>query len=354
MHAWLLSRSLALARALRHNGRVVTRSEAQKKAADLAEKLSRYQRAYYVDAKPLVSDRDYDRLFDELVALEKEFPDLAAEDSPTRRVGSDLTQDLPEVAHTIPVLSLDKAYEVAELLAWAAKTARNAGNALSLVCEEKIDGASIVLYYEGGLLARAVTRGNGLVGNDVTGNVRTIGSVPLRLSRPVTVAVRGEIFLAKSMFSRVNATMEEPYANPRNLAAGTLRRVKSSEAAAVPLEIFVYEGFFESARPSHRAVLEELAELGFRLNPRVGFFSDTVPVEEVRGGAPRLDSRAGSPTSGCSSRRRPRHARGWTTTSTGSSSRWTRSRPARRWDTRATIPGGPSRSSSNPPRGRRP
>ena len=264
----------------------MTRNEAQKKAADLAEKLSRYQRAYYVDAKPLVSDREYDRLFDELVALEKEFPDLAAGDSPTRRVGSDLTQDLPEVAHTIPVLSLDKAYEVAELLAWVAKTARNAGNALSLVCEEKIDGASIVLYYEGGLLARAVTRGNGVVGNDVTGNVRTIGSVPLRLSRPVTVAVRGEIFLAKSMFSRVNATMEEPYANPRNLAAGTLRRVKSSEAAAVPLEIFVYEGFFESARPSHRAVLEELAELGFRLNPRVGFFSDTVPVEEVRGAHP--------------------------------------------------------------------
>jgi len=260
----------------------MTRREAKKRAAELARKLEGYQHAYFVEAKPLVSDREYDGLFDELAAIEREFPELSREDSPTRRVGSDLTQELPEAAHTIPVLSLDKAYALADLTAWIEKTARNAGGALSFVCEEKIDGASIVLYYQDGLLARAVTRGNGLVGNDVTGNVRTVGSVPLRLSRPVTVAARGEIFLAKSRFARVNTAMEEPYANPRNLAAGTLRRVKSREAAGVPLEIFVYEGFFEAPRRSHTEILEELEDLGFRINPRVGFFTEAPARKETR------------------------------------------------------------------------
>ena len=137
-----------------------------------------------------------------------------------------------------------------------------------------------MLYYEKGVLARAVTRGNGLVGNDVTGNVKTIGAVPLRLSRPVTVAARGEVFLQRSLFSSINAAMEEPYANPRNLASGTLRRVKSSEVAVIPLSIFVYEGFFEKQPPTHVAVLEELEDLGFRLNPRVGYFTaEAVPAD---------------------------------------------------------------------------
>jgi DNA ligase (NAD+) len=252
----------------------VTRKEAQKRVAELSKELRDCQRAYFVDSRPLVSDAEYDRLFDELTALETRFPDLVQPDSPTRRVGSDLTQELPETAHTIPVLSLDKSYTADELSAWIAKTVRNAERELSFVCEEKIDGASMVLYYEKGILARAVTRGNGLVGNDVTANVKTIGAVPLRLPRPVTVAVRGEVFLARSLFDSINATMEEPYANPRNMASGSLRRVKSSEVAGIPLSIFVYEGWFEKAAATHRETLEELGALGFRLNPRTGFFSD--------------------------------------------------------------------------------
>ncbi|MGA2480010.1 MAG: NAD-dependent DNA ligase LigA, partial [Spirochaetia bacterium] len=252
----------------------MTRREAEKRAAELSRALRDYQHAYYVASRPLVSDREYDALFDQLLALEKAFPDLAAVDSPTRRVGSDLTQELPEVAHTIPVLSLDKSYTHEELASWIAKSARSAEQDLSFVCEEKIDGASIVLYYQKGQLARAVTRGNGLVGNDVTGNVKTIGAVPLRLSRPVNVAARGEIFLARSLFAGINAKMEEPYANPRNLASGTLRRVKSSEVADIPLSIYVYEGFFDRPPRTHREILQELEDLGFRLNPRVGFFSD--------------------------------------------------------------------------------
>lgn len=250
------------------------RKEASRRIGELSRILREYQHAYFIRNSPLVSDREYDRLFDSLQALEHEFPDMAREDSPTARVGSDLTQELPEAVHTVPVLSLDKAYAVPEIESWIGKTRKNADASLSFTVEEKIDGASIVLYYENGVLRRAVTRGNGAVGNDVTGNVKTIGSVPLRLSKPITAAVRGEIYLARSLFSTINGKLDVPYANPRNLASGTLRRVKSSEVAGVPLSILVYEGFFPSPPPSHVEVLEEMETLGFRLNPRLGYFSD--------------------------------------------------------------------------------
>ncbi len=273
---------------------------------ELAGLLRRYQHEYYVLSRPSVSDKEYDRLFDRLLVLEQEHPELRLPDSPTQRVGSDLTQSLPEAPHTVPVLSLDKAYSGEEIGAWVEKTCRNAvragfrvetsgagaggGNgeaALSFILEQKIDGASIVLYYEEGRLARALTRGNGIVGNDVTANVRTIGAVPLRLSEPDTMAARGEIFLPRSLFKEINARMEVPYANPRNLASGTLRRVKSAEVAQVPLNIFVYEGHFpgRAGRPrpaTHREILERLEELGFRLNPHTGFFSDWADLSEVR------------------------------------------------------------------------
>jgi DNA ligase (NAD+) len=251
----------------------MTPEEARRRIEELSEALRRYQHEYYVASMTTVSDAEYDLAFDRLVSLERQFPDLRRPDSPTQRIGSDLTAELPEVRHTIPVLSLDKAYTAADLQAWIEKSARNAGRELSYVVEEKIDGASIVLYYEEGLLARAVTRGNGEVGNDVTGNVRTIRAVPLRLSRAVTVAVRGEIFLPRSLFAGINAGQETPYANPRNLASGTLRRVKSREVARVPLDIFVYEGYFAPPCPTHLETLAALAELGFKLNPRSACFA---------------------------------------------------------------------------------
>ncbi|MBN1838230.1 MAG: NAD-dependent DNA ligase LigA [Spirochaetales bacterium] len=263
------------------------RDEAAREIDRLSALLTRYQHEYYVANAPSVSDREYDRLFDQLVELETRFPELRRPDSPTQRVGSDLTQELPEVPHTIPVLSLDKAYTTEEVESWVEKTQRNAGLELSFVIEEKIDGASIVLYYEEGLLTRAVTRGNGLVGNEVTANVRTIGAVPLRLPRPVTLAARGEIFLTRELFERVNARLETPYANPRNLASGTLHRVKSVEVAAVPLDILVYEGYFSPPRETHFAVLEELEELGFKINRRTGFFSDHHDLAALRDRHPR-------------------------------------------------------------------
>jgi DNA ligase (NAD+) len=260
----------------------LSRGQAQYEVDSLVEKLKKYQHEYYILGRPSVSDAEYDRLFNRLQDLESRFPDLIRPDSPTHRVGSDLSQDFPEVEHTIPVLSLDKSYTPEELDKWIGKTQDNARDALSFVLEEKIDGAGIVLYYEDGLLTRAVTRGNGVIGNDITGNVKTIAGVPLRLTEPVNVAARGEIFLPKPLFKEINATMEVPYANPRNLAAGTLRRIKSSEVAKIPLDIFVYEGYLNGDYATHFEILNELDKLGFKMNPNVGFFSDYHDVTEIR------------------------------------------------------------------------
>lgn len=243
----------------------------------LVEQLTQYQEAYYKTGRSIVSDLEYDRLFDELVQLEAQFPDLQRSDSPTVRVGSDLSSELPEVSHSIPVLSLDKVYSADTLEEWMEKTRRKVGDTeISFTVEEKIDGISIVLYYREGLLFQAVTRGNGAVGNDVTANVRTVRSVPLRLAEPVTIAVRGEIYLPVGEFESLNGTLETPFANPRNLTAGTIRRKKSRDVAAVPLEIFVYEAYFEeSARQpeSHDQLMEALIRLGLPVNNRFGKFS---------------------------------------------------------------------------------
>ncbi len=231
-----------------------------------------YNYEYYVLNTPTVSDLEYDRLFDRLKELENEYPSLVEPDSPGKRIGSDLTSDLPEAPHAIPVLSLDKAYSAGEIDTWISKTVKAAGTDLTFTIEEKIDGVSIVLYYENGLLVRAITRGNGFVGNDVTANVATIRSVPLRLRKNVTLAVRGEIYLPVAQFNELNSKTDTPYANPRNLAAGSLRRIKSSDVAGIPLDIFIYEGFLEGVG-DHVEMMAFLRELGFRLNPNVAIFS---------------------------------------------------------------------------------
>ncbi len=245
---------------------------------DISKKLRTYQKAYYVESKPIVSDREYDRLFDRLLEIEKDNPALKFDDSPTQRIGSDLDTSFEEVEHTTPVLSLDKAYSGEEVISWMNKSQTKATSQLTFVSEQKIDGISIVLYYEKGLLKRAVTRGNGYVGNDVTNNVRTIRDVPLRLTEDVDVAVRGEIYLSKKEFEIINKTLEQPFANPRNLCAGTIRRKKSSESAKVPLNIFVYEGYFESEDykfDSHIEILAKLKNLGFRTNPSLAILAES-------------------------------------------------------------------------------
>ncbi len=154
----------------------------------------------------------------------------------------------------------------------------------------------MVLYYEDGRLARGVTRGNGTVGNDVTANIKTISSIPLRLEGQVSLAVRGEVYLPKEPFERLNRSMETPYANPRNLASGTLRRTHSSLVAKVPLDIFCYEGFWESERPfdDHIQILEELKRLGFRTNSHIGYFCKTKEEAQKRLDRAGLEGVAGS------------------------------------------------------------
>ena len=248
---------------------------------ELTNELLRYQEAYYVEGKSLVSDLEYDGLFDELSKLEKEHPEYASSSSPTQRVGSDLTSDFPEVKHTIPVLSLDKAYSVEEVFSFMGKCEEKGKEKLSFVEEEKIDGISMVLYYEDGILVRGVTRGNGSVGNDVTANIKTINQIPLRLKEKVNLVVRGEVYLAKADFLKFKDL--DGAANPRNLAAGSVRRQKSSETAQIPLQIFIYEGFWEdeSKTPQdHISILAKLKELGFRINPHLALFSSSKEKSE--------------------------------------------------------------------------
>ena len=242
--------------------------------AELSDLLRRYQNEYYIQSRPSVSDAEYDRLFDELQALENQYPEFKQPDSPTLRVGSDLEADFAEVVHAIPVLSLDKTHSKEELMNWVTKTEKNCGRA-EFIAEEKIDGVSIVLTYKDGLLVQAATRGNGFVGNDVTANVKTVKSIPLKLTEPVDLTARGEIYLPLEAFSQVNDRLVVPYANPRNLASGTLRRQKSSEAGEIPLDSFIYEGFFpeKDILATHAQVLERLKKLGFKVNSRTTLFS---------------------------------------------------------------------------------
>lgn len=242
---------------------------------ELTGELLRHQHLYYVLARPEISDAGYDRLMDELAALEKQYPEYVSPVSPCLRVGSDLDNTFPEREHSVPVLSLDKEYTAEGLSKWVKKTAVNADRPLGFVVEEKIDGASIVLYYKNGQLEAGVTRGNGMAGNDVTPNVRTIGQVPLRVPQTENFAVRGEIYIRKGDFSAYNSSLENKYSNPRNLAAGSMRNIRSSAAAAVPLNIFIYEGYFPgNPGGGHISNLALLRDAGFRINTRLGFFCD--------------------------------------------------------------------------------
>ena len=205
------------------------------RAAGLRDEISKHARLYYVEDRPEITDAEYDALLRELIALEEAHPELVTPDSPTQRVGGPPVSSLPNVRHEIPLLSLENAYTPEELKAWADRVVDRLGRTPEFVCELKIDGLSVSLVYEGGRLARAATRGDGTTGEDVTPNVRTIHSVPLELKKktslkvniPSVLEVRGEVYMSKASFARLNAAREEAgeplFANPRNSAAGSLR-----------------------------------------------------------------------------------------------------------------------------------
>jgi len=253
---------------------IIEYMDIKKRMERLAAELFRHQHLYYIKSAPEISDSDYDRLFDELLELERKYPDFTQVNSPSKRIGSDLDNTFPERQHTVPVLSLDKEYTLDHMDKWLQKSITNAGQDIGFVVEEKIDGASIILYFNDGKLNYALTRGNGLAGNDVSDNVRTIAQIPLVIPQKSNFAVRGEIFIKKSDFCEFNKQFDNKYANPRNLAAGSLRNLKSSLVAKVPLNIFIYEGFFQEEKINdHILLLLKLKEMGFRINTHTGFFS---------------------------------------------------------------------------------
>ena len=249
----------------------------KQKVRERIEKLSlslrEHQRLYYVQGRPTLSDAQYDLLFDELVELEKKYPEFLFIDSPTQRVGSDLSSSFEEVSHSIAVLSLDKGYTTAGVLEWIEKSSTKSEQELSFTVEQKLDGVALVLYYEGGVLIRAVTRGNGFVGNDVTRNAKTIPTIPLRLTEDVDVIARGEVFLTKEDFKQLNEKQDVPFANSRNLASGALRRIKSSESASFPLKMYVYDAYIDDKTiTTHVQQLNHLLSLGFKVNPSLAVF----------------------------------------------------------------------------------
>ena len=254
-----------------------TAAAAAERAASLRAELRRHEHLYYALARPEVSDAEYDALSRELLAIEERWPELVTPDSPTRRVGGAPVDGLPSVRHEVPLLSLENAYSEAELDAWLTRvTDRLDGRLPEVVCELKIDGLSISLVYEEGVLVRGATRGDGTTGEDVTPNVRTIRVLPLRLPEgaPRLLEVRGEVYLGKSSFRTLNAAREEAgeplFANPRNAAAGSLRLLDSRETARRRLSVFLYsvarwEG--DRAPATQEEALGSLARLGLPVNP---------------------------------------------------------------------------------------
>ncbi len=245
------------------------------RAADLRKQINRHNHLYYVDAAPEISDREFDRLLAELQKIEAAHPDLVAPDSPTQRVGGEPIAGFVQVAHRVPMLSIDNSYDAADLRKFDGDVRKTVGSATYTV-ELKIDGVSISLVYENGLLSTGVTRGKGDIGDDVTHNVRTIGSIPLRLetsSPPKLLEVRGEIYMTRAELVRINreqvAAGESPYKNTRNFTAGTLKLLDPKLAAKRKLNLFAYGvGAMEGVDISMQTqLLEELKSYGFPVNP---------------------------------------------------------------------------------------
>lgn len=236
-------------------------SQAEARMRKLEAEIRRHQNLYYVQHKPLISDRQFDRLLEELSSLEKENPGLASPDSPTRLVGSDLDNSFPKFKHTIPVLSLANTYSTEEAVAWAEKTCETKE---TILIEWKVDGATLVLYYEKGKLVRAVTRGTGQVGDVVTENARTIRSIPDRLSEEIDLTVRGEAYMNFDEFDAFNEQQGNIYANPRNLVSGSLKHKKSRETALRPIRWVAFEAYFakDEKLKTDSAQLDRLSELG--------------------------------------------------------------------------------------------
>jgi len=255
-------------------------------AADLREQLNRHNHLYYVLDDPSIPDAEYDRLLRQLQKIEAEYPSLRTSDSPTQRVGGEPLKEFDSVVHEVPMLSLDNAFSDDELLEFHRRVTERLKLAgpLSYVCEPKLDGVAVSLLYQNGILTRGATRGDGFTGEDITENVRTINSIPLKLQTdhpPELLEVRGEIYLPKVGFEKINREAaeadEKQFVNPRNAAAGSLRQLDSKITASRPLEMAAYSlgqiigaDLSEKGQPeTHSGALALLKQWGFLINPHV-------------------------------------------------------------------------------------
>ena len=262
------------------------------KAAALSQALHRHNYRYYVLDDPEISDAEYDRLMQELQQLEDKYPQLASPDSPTARVGAPPLEKFDSIAHTIPMLSLDNGFNDEDILEFDGRVKRNLDTESHILytAEPKMDGVAVELIYENGKLATASTRGDGLTGEVITTNVKTINTVPLVMQAdslstlPSRLEIRGEVFIGLEAFKKLNTERLEqeqaPFANPRNAAAGSLRQLDSKITATRPLEIFFYGiGVIEDITfQSHWELLRSLQNWGFRINPLI---RPTIAIAEV-------------------------------------------------------------------------
>lgn len=250
----------------------MTIDEAAKRAEELRSRLNRWSREYYVEDNPTVEDYVYDQEYAELVAIEEQYPDLITSDSPTQRVGGKVLSGFEKVTHDIPLYSLNDVFSKDELFAFDQRVQKAIGRPVDYCCELKIDGLSVSLRYENGEFVRGATRGDGTVGENITENLKTVRSVPLKLKDAISIEVRGECFMPKKSFVQLNQAREaegkDIFANPRNAAAGSLRQLDSKITAKRNLDTFLYTvaDFGPMKATTQYDALEELEQIGFHTN----------------------------------------------------------------------------------------
>lgn len=247
---------------------------AEKRVEELIHILNKANYEYYTLDHPMLTDQEYDSLIRELIILEEKHPELKRLDSPTVRIGGEIIDSFQKIVHTKPMLSLGNVFNESEIENFDARVRKEVANP-SYVCELKIDGLSVSLYYQHGQLVRGATRGDGVTGEDITHNVRTIKSIPLVLPQPIDIEVRGEIYMSKKSFERVNEQRrlngEEEFANPRNAAAGSIRQLDSKVAASRGLDCFIYHlpDALDMGIRTHDEALAYMKDLGFMVNPNI-------------------------------------------------------------------------------------
>ena len=267
----------------------MNKEEAKTRIVELSKIIENHNYNYYILTQPTISDYDFDMLLNELIDLEKQFPDLVLPDSPTQRVGGDLTKEFKTVKHRYPMLSLSNSYNIEEVKDFISRIKKTIEEDVEFVCELKFDGVSISLTYENGLFVKAVTRGDGTQGDDVTTNIKTIRSIPLRLKGdyPDFFEMRGEVIMPHSSFNSINAEREDlglqPFANPRNAAAGTIKLQDSKEVAKRKLDQYCYFMMMDDDKMIFNTHYESLAaakQWGFNVSNFMAICKNVEDIEE--------------------------------------------------------------------------